>query len=229
MIMNENFENNNVQAFAQIPPAGQPTATARVCASCGAPLAEGQVFCGKCGQSIYAAPASAAGQAAPGYPAGQALAPGYSAVQTVTPVKAKSKAPLIIGCAAGAAAVIVGVILAIVLLGGSRFDFNKEFSDIRYEDWCTIAEDGTWMRLDTNPTDMDSDDMGYAYYSETFNPCNDKIEQVNTELGFSSAVFKKMGETTWSQGRQTESTEKFTVSWTYHPDKGLEVLYEVKK
>ena len=136
---------------------------------------------------------------------------------------------MIIGCAAGAAAVIVGVILAIVLLGGSRFDFNKEFSDIRYEDWCTIAEDGTWMRLDTNPTDMDSDDMGYAYYSETFNPCNDKIEQVNTELGFSSAVFKKMGETTWSQGRQTESTEKFTVSWTYHPDKGLEVLYEVKK
>lgn len=229
MIMNENFENNNVQAFAQIPPAGQPTASARVCASCGAPLAEGQVFCGKCGQSIYAAPASAAGQAAPGYPAGQAFVPGYSAVQTVTPVKAKSKAPLIIGCAAGGAAVIVGVILAIVLLGGSRYDFNKEFSDIRYEDWCTIAEDGTWMRLDTNPTDMDSDDMGYAYYSETFNPCNDKIEQVNTELGFSSAVFKKMGETTWSQGRQTESTEKFTVSWTYHPDKGLEVLYEVKK
>lgn len=208
--MNENYENNTVDGSVQIPPEEQQTAANRVCANCGAPLAEGQVFCGRCGQSIYSAPVSAAGQ-------------------TAAPAKAKSKAPLIIGCIIAAAAVIGGAILLFVMLGGNKFDFNKEYADIKYEEWCTIASDGTWMTLDTNPTDMDSDDMGYSYYLDTYTPCNDKIEQVNAELGFSSAVFKKMGETTWSQGRQTESNDKFTVSWTYHPDKGLEVMYEVKK
>ncbi len=29
-------------------------------------------------------------------------------------------------------------------------------------------------------------------------------------------------------GQQSEENKKFRVSWTYHPDRGLEVLYEKK-
>lgn len=205
--MNENQETafENPAAVPTEPQEGNQS----FCRSCGAPLSDGQAFCGRCGQGVASAAAPVAD------------------ASTVV-VKKKSKMPVIIGCVVGAV-VIAASALTIVLLVGGKHDFNKEFSDIKYEKWCTIAEDGTWMMLDTNPTDMDSDDMNYTYYIETYGPCNEKIEEVNSELGFSSAVYKRMGETTWSQGRQTESNDKFTVSWTYHPDKGLEVMYEVKK
>lgn len=206
--MNENNEQTALQESVQAQPQA-PNTAAPVCRNCGAPLIEGQIFCGRCGQSVSFA---AAPTAAP-----------YAAV------KKKSKTPVIVGCILAAAVVISTAVVLFVLMKGSKFDFNKEYYDIKYEKWCTIADDGTWMMLDTNPTDMDSDDMGYSYYAEVYTPCNDEIEKVNAELGFSSAVYKKMGETTWSQGRQTESNDKFTVSWTYHPDKGLEVMYEVKK
>ena len=39
----------------------------------------------------------------------------------------------------------------------------------------------------------------------------------------------KMDETTSIQGVQTDENDKYTVRWTYHPDKGLSVTYEVKK
>ena len=84
------------------------------------------------------------------------------------------------------------------------------------------------MKLDTNPYDKDSDDFTYSDYT-TFSEANDAIERVNKELGFSDALYEKMNTTTWSQGRQTDSNDKYTVTWTYHPDKGLEVMYEIKK
>ena len=55
-----------------------------------------------------------------------------------------------------------------------------------------------------------------------------RLNRFQSSVGFSSALFEKMCETTWIQGRQTESNEQFTVSWTFHSDKGLEVMYEVK-
>lgn len=40
---------------------------------------------------------------------------------------------------------------------------------------------------------------------------------------------EKMNTTTWSQGRQMDSNDKYIVTYTYHPDKGLEVMYEFNK
>ena len=37
-----------------------------------------------------------------------------------------------------------------------------------------------------------------------------------------------MMKTTALMGRQEEETKKYRVSWTYHPDRGLEVTYEEK-
>lgn len=186
-----------------------------VCGKCGAEIQEGQEFCPKCGQKVGLAVDAGVSSAINQFNSGVTKAN-----------EKKKKTPIIIGVIAGV--VVLAVVLIIVLGGSSKIDFNKEYADISGERWCTIASDGSWMKLDTNPSDTDSDDLPWSYYSDTFSPCNDMIEKVNSDLGFSSAVFAKMNETTWSQGRQTESNDKYTVSWTYHPDKGLEVMYEVK-
>ena len=76
------------------------------------------------------------------------------------------------------------------------------------------------MTVDTNWLDIEDEFDADAYYA---------IEEINSKLGFSAALFNKMGETSAMDGRQTESNDKYTVSWKYHPDNGMEVTYEVNK
>ena len=54
------------------------------------------------------------------------------------------------------------------------------------------------------------------------------IKYANEELGFSGAVYSQMMKTNALMGRQTAENSKYKVSWTYHPDDGLEVTYEKK-
>lgn len=201
------------QAFC--PKCGTPKGGMKksICEKCGTALQEGQKFCPKCGQKV-------------GLVVDAGVIPAMNQFD-VGVQKKKKKSPIIIAIAAVAVVAAVAIII-FALSGGNKFDFNEKYSDIANKTWCSIASDGTWMKLDTNPSDIDYDDFSGSYYNDTFWPCNDMIEQVNTDLGFSSALFEKMCVTTWSQGRQAESNEQFTVSWTYHPDKGLEVMYEVK-
>ncbi len=199
------------QAFC--PKCGTPKGGAKknVCGKCGAELQDGQEFCPKCGQKAGLTVDAGGSSAINQFNAGVA--------------KKKTKKPLIIGIVA---AVAVVAILIFALGGGGKPDFNDMFSDISGESWCTIASDGSYMKIDTNPRDKDGDDLTWSDYESFVLPANEKIEEINTKLGFSSALYAKMNETTWSQGRQTDSNDKYTVSWTYHPDKGLEVMYEVK-
>ena len=104
-------------------------------------------------------------------------------------------------------------------------DFNELYPGCANE-WWTIASDGSYMKIDTNPYDTDKDDFDWSYYETYFTPANDKIEELNKELGFAESLSEKMNNTTWSQGVQTDSNDEYVVTWTYHPDKGLEVMYE---
>lgn len=93
------------------------------------------------------------------------------------------------------------------------------------------AEDGSYLKLDTNPYDKDVDDMDYVQLSTFYDIQSDTLEgikYVNKELGFSDAVWQKMMQTTSLMGRQSDENEKYRVSWSYHPDHGLEVMYEKK-
>lgn len=221
----------------------QHTNPTDVCRNCGAPLGDGQAFCPKCGTPKNAPKKNVCGKCGAELQEGQEFCPkcGQKAGLSVdagvnaaisqfnsgvqkTNAK-KKKTPLIIGIAA-----VVVVVLAIVIFGsGSGKDFNDMYGDISGETWCTIASDGSYMKLDTNPRDKDSDDLTWSDYESYVIPANDAIERINKELGFSDALMEKMNSTTWSQGKQTDSNDKYTVTWTYHPDKGLEVMYEIKK
>ena len=106
-------------------------------------------------------------------------------------------------------------------------NFLELYEKYGAESWCTIGSDGSYMRVDTNPGDKDSDTY-YYLFDPSFSEAQAFIQQVNTDLGFTEALWVKMQETNALQGRQTDENEHYKVSWTYHPDKGLEVMYEVK-
>ena len=56
-----------------------------------------------------------------------------------------------------------------------------------------------------------------------------KIKEINKYLGFSDSVYTKMIRTRALDGMQTDSIDGIKVTWTYHPDHGLEVIYELIK
>lgn len=129
-----------------------------------------------------------------------------------------------------AAILILFVLSAISPLQGQSFP--EMFPELVSMGYCTMGSDGSWMILDTNPRDIDLDsasDEEKFVHSAITSSCSNKIEAVNKALGFSSGLMQKMNTTTWSMGRQSDSNGKYSVSWTYHPDKGLEVMYEIVK
>lgn len=176
------------------------------CKNCGEELSDGQSFCPKCGHKVE--PAEESTDAIKRFNA-----------EVVSQQKKKKKLPLII------AGVVIVIVLATLFSGGGT-DFNELFSDIAHEEWCTIASDGSYMEIDSNPDDIDNDSSRFDY--SIMLEASSAVERINTELGFSDSVYKKMTETRSLDGRLTEENDNYKVSWTYHPDSGLEVLYEIK-
>ncbi len=185
------------------PYCGAPASPAQACPYCGAPLAAGQDFCPHCG-------ASAGNRQRYGASAGYRQQPGAP--------RRKGRKGLIIGVSAGAVAVLALILALVLIPRGPKHDFNVMFADIAGEDWCEISQDGTWMTIDTNPYDLDDHLDFDAYYG---------LHDVLDELGFPSSVAEEMDSTRALDGRLSASTDEFEVSWTYHPDNGLEAMFEI--
>lgn len=98
--------------------------------------------------------------------------------------------------------------------GTSLKSVAREYKD---EPFCTVAGDGSYLEIDTNPYDVDD------YYSSG---ADNAIEDINKKLGLSDSVYRKMTGTRALDGVQAVEENGVRVRWTYHPDKGLEVIYE---
>lgn len=93
-----------------------------------------------------------------------------------------------------------------------------------YNDYCTssfasIASDGSYLAVDTNPKDKD-DYFDYEAYSA--------IMSINEALGLPESVLNRMNQTRSMDGIQSYSTDEIEITWTYHPNKGMEVNYSLK-
>lgn len=237
------------QAFC--PKCGTPKISRQTnCGKCGAPLTEGQEFCAKCGQKVGVILDQNVSNAINQFNANikpdkpkkgnacSVLAIVFGSIGLIPLLNILFLPPAIILAIIGlcisknrkkgrtiASIIVVSISLIISLLWmgpelnlfGTQ-DFNDRYSSYESESWCSIASDGSWMEIDTNPYDLDDYSNSTALA---------KIKSVNSDLGFSSAVYQEMLETRALDGRQTESNGKYTVSWTYHPDDGMEVMYRI--
>ena len=171
------------------------------------------------GQQPYGQPQQPYGQ----QPYGQPFAPAEQP-------KKKSKKGLIIG--------IVAAVLVIILVascgggggssgGGSGVvanrgpNFNNLYNTYCSSIWADVGSDGSYLSIDTNP--YNEDDNGVAYIE-----AYEAVEKINNALGLPQSLLNEMGETRGMDGKQSEtfSDVGVTVSWSYHPDKGLEVTYK---
>lgn len=127
--------------------------------------------------------------------------------------KLSTKVKAIIGAAAGVLIVLLIVILA--LTSGSKLEsvYDKYCNPM----WASITEDGTALTIDSNPYDIE-DEISFEAISA--------IKKINEELGLGDGVFEKMKTTRAMDGMQSVTKKGYIVTWIYHPEKGLEVVYE---
>lgn len=104
----------------------------------------------------------------------------------------------------------------------TKIDFKALYdavdADVKYG-W-SVGSDGSFLSADTNVYNLDDYSNSSIWAS---------IKEMNKTLGLPASLAEDMGQTTWSMGRQNQ---KFTnigieVTWTYHPDKGMEVTYKL--
>ena len=86
--------------------------------------------------------------------------------------------------------------------------------------WATVGSDGSYLSIDTNPSNKDD----YTDYEAL-----EAILVVNDALGLPDSLEESFGKTTAMMGRQSETFSDIgiTVSWSYHPDNGLDVSYKL--
>ena len=87
-------------------------------------------------------------------------------------------------------------------------------SDAPY--YFKIGGDDSYCEIDTNPLDIDDFNATKAV---------EYIEKMNKALGLPEYLYNDMIHTSYSQGKQEATFEKFRVKYYYHPDKGLNVSY----
>ncbi len=82
-----------------------------------------------------------------------------------------------------------------------------------------LSYDETYVTADSNPLDKD-DYLVSGFY--------DALDKFKKELNFPEYLDEAIGSTAWSMGKQTEEIGAYILTWTYHPDKGLELMCRVK-
>jgi len=97
-------------------------------------------------------------------------------------------------------------------------DFIALYNQYCDSSYATVASDGSYLSIDTNPSDIDD-------YTDS--DALEAIMNVNTALGLPDSVMEKIGNTRAMDGMQTAEGDGVEISWTYHPDNGLEVIYSL--
>ncbi len=100
-------------------------------------------------------------------------------------------------------------------------DFKSIYNQYCDSSYATLGSDGSYLSIDTNPYDIDD---------YTVSGSISALLSINEALGLPDYITDDMGKTTAMMGRQSEDFPDLglSVSWSYHPDKGLEVTYKAK-
>lgn len=177
-----------------------------VCKVCGAELKDGEQFCTNCGSAVITL---------------ETPEVATNIDQFNKKLKSKGKKKTILIGIAVVAAIVIGVL---VFIKASGPDFEALYNEYCSADWAEYGEN--YLSIDTNPRDIDSD-YSYLFYDD-FKEANEAIKSITIDLGFSDATYNHMQETCALDGTQVEEQGNVIVSWSYHPDRGLEVTFRKK-
>lgn len=83
----------------------------------------------------------------------------------------------------------------------------------------TVGSDKSWFSFDSNTNDIEDYDDSYWLKD---------LPKILEMLGFSDVLMAKIERTSYDDGIQEDHVGNIYVSWTYHPDYGLEMLFEEK-
>ena len=122
---------------------------------------------------------------------------------------------------------LIVIAIVIVILTPSKFE--------KVKDECvmiagTVSGSGDYFTIDTCPDAYDNMDpaLKAMLLPDAQKNALEAIKYANEAFGFNESVYSQVMRTSALMGRQSEENDKYKVSWTYHPDDGLEVTYEEK-
>lgn len=113
------------------------------------------------------------------------------------------------------------VIIFSVLVANSR---KVDFADLRGQlsPLCSsISADGKSITVDSDPRDTGT--------TTFLQKAEQDILTINEKYGLPDALYERMMHTRALDGTQEATYGNIRVTWTYHPDNGLNVIYEVIK
>lgn len=137
------------------------------------------------------------------------------------PAKAKKKKTLaIIVAILAPVAIVVGVVFVNASNAKPKGpDFQALYDEYCSESWAKVANDGSYLAIDTNPSDREADRSIYILEADR------AIKDINKALGFDESLHERTERTNALAGMQSETGNGVRVSWNCHPDHGLEVAY----
>lgn len=107
--------------------------------------------------------------------------------------------------------------------GSAKNPNFKAFADLKGDGLVLSAsKDGQSITINSNP-------WGAAKGSQAYRLDNDLalllIKELHSELGLPDWLYTEMMGTRALDGRQKEVFDYVTVTWSYHPDSGINILY----
>lgn len=95
----------------------------------------------------------------------------------------------------------------------------KLFYDLFDDLTVSVADDGSYMTIDNNPLNLSHGSIIFAEAGINH------VKLTNKTLGLPDWLYEEMANTRALDGRQKEVFDDVTVTWSYHPSQGLEVIY----
>ena len=123
----------------------------------------------------------------------------------------------------------VGGFFLFVLLGvGGFFIFSSMKADARFTEALTLCEalDASGITFAEDGQSLNFDDTGDE---DLFGGDFSDLECIIEELSAPSTVLDRMLRTNSLMGVQDAEWDGISVSWTYHPDRGLDAYFEIVK
>lgn len=123
----------------------------------------------------------------------------------------------------------VGAFFLVALLGvGGFFTFSSMKADSRFSEALTLCEalDASGITFAEDGQSLNFDDKGK---DDLFGGDFSDLQCLIEELSAPSTVMARMLQTTSSMGVQDAEWDGISISWTYHPDRGLDANFEIVK